>query len=167
MSLSACAVTASTSCVSSAILFCSFTSTATATLAPAFVTARLDYTAIQHTLYMYVGLSALHLRWLERGIRTCARLIRGIPRTGHVSAYMLDALVWKCWKCLWALFWTNSEIFAISPWAPEVAVPSDQWTTGGTLCPFCSYFNNARLVHSRCLVPLFGMDFQWHCDYSP
>jgi len=29
----------------------------------------------------------------------------------------------------------TSQIFAISLWAPEVAVLSDQWK-GGTLCPF-------------------------------
>src|SRR6218665_1477738 len=31
---------------------------------------------------------------IERVIRTAARLTGGIPRTGHVSAYMLDVLHW-------------------------------------------------------------------------
>src|SRR6218665_2974034 len=37
---------------------------------------------------------SLRLGCLERVIRTAARLIGGIPRTGHVSAYMLDVLHW-------------------------------------------------------------------------
>src|SRR6218665_1767082 len=35
---------------------------------------------------------AVRLGCLERVIRTVARLIGGIPRTGHVSAYILDGL---------------------------------------------------------------------------
>ena len=41
----------------------------------------------------------------------------------------------------WALFRPTFEIFAISPWAPEVSLPFDQWD-GGILCPFCPYFNS-------------------------
>src|SRR6218665_1658481 len=41
-----------------------------------------------------IGLPAVRLGCLERVIRTAARLIGGIPRTGHVSAYMLDVLHW-------------------------------------------------------------------------
>src|SRR6218665_3391493 len=40
----------------------------------------------------------------------------------------------------WVLLWPSSEIFVMSPWTPEVAVPFDLWN-GGTLCPFCPYFN--------------------------
>src|SRR6218665_3456012 len=81
--LTAYAATATTSCVSSAF--------STATLVHAFVTARLDYCAT-----LYAGLPTLRLRCLERAIRTAARLIGGIPRTGHVhvTAYMLDVLHW-------------------------------------------------------------------------
>src|SRR6218665_2028901 len=53
----------------------------------AFITARLDYCST-----LYAGLPALHLGCLERVILTAARFIGGIPRTGHVSAYMLDVL---------------------------------------------------------------------------
>src|SRR6218665_4027998 len=67
----------------------SLTSTATATLVHAFVTYRLDYCST-----LYIGLPAVRLGCLERVIRTAARLIGGIPRTGHVSAYMLDVLHW-------------------------------------------------------------------------
>src|SRR6218665_1180193 len=67
----------------------SLTSNATATLVHAFVTSRLDYCST-----LCVGLSAVRLGCLERVIRTAARLIGGIPRTGHVSAYMLDVLHW-------------------------------------------------------------------------
>src|SRR6218665_3110599 len=59
------------------------TSTVTATLVHAFVTARLDYCST-----LYAGLLALRLGCLEWAIRTAARLIGGIPRTGHVYAYM-------------------------------------------------------------------------------
>src|SRR6218665_2083233 len=55
---------------------------ATATLVHAFVTSRLDYCST-----LYVGLPAVRLGCLERVIRAAARLIGGIPRTGHVSAY--------------------------------------------------------------------------------
>src|SRR6218665_3164940 len=65
------------------------TSTATATLVHAFVTSRLDYCST-----LYVGLPAVRLGCLECIIRTAVRLIGGIPRTGHVSAYMLDVLHW-------------------------------------------------------------------------
>src|SRR6218665_1689971 len=61
----------------------SLTSTATATLVHAFVTSRLDYCST-----LYSGLSAVRLGCLERVIRTAARLIGGIPRTGQVSAYI-------------------------------------------------------------------------------
>src|SRR6218665_3229180 len=67
----------------------SLTSTATATLVHAFVTYRLDYCST-----LYVGLNASRLGCLERVIRTAARLIGGIHRTGHVSAYMLDVIHW-------------------------------------------------------------------------
>src|SRR6218665_1625995 len=67
----------------------SLTSTATATLVHAFVTSRLDYCST-----LYIGLPAVRLCCIERVIRTAARLIGGIPRAGHVSAYMLDVLHW-------------------------------------------------------------------------
>src|SRR6218665_3113990 len=67
----------------------SLTSTATATLVHAFDTSRLDYCSTR-----YIGLPSVRLGCLERVIRTAARLIGGIPRTGHVSAYVLDVLHW-------------------------------------------------------------------------
>src|SRR6218665_1877368 len=87
------------------VISCSLTSTATATLVHAFVTSRLDYCST-----LYVGLPAVRLGCLERLIRTAARLIGGIPRTGHVSAYMLDVLHWLPFQqriifCIGALVW--------------------------------------------------------------
>src|SRR6218665_3775995 len=67
----------------------SLTSIATATLVHAFVTSRLDYCST-----LYIGLPAVRLGCIERVIRAAARLIGGIPRAGHVSAYMLDVLHW-------------------------------------------------------------------------
>ena len=71
------------------VLYCIVLHSATATLVHAFVTSWLDYCST-----LYVGLPAVRLGSLERVIRTGTRLIGGIPRTGHVSAYMLDVLHW-------------------------------------------------------------------------
>src|SRR6218665_1578094 len=73
-------------------------------LVHAFVTSRLAYCST-----LYVGLPAVRMGCLERVIRTAARVIGGIPRTGYVSTYMLDvlplqqrimfrigAMVWRC-----------------------------------------------------------------------
>src|SRR6218665_2231047 len=67
----------------------SLSSTDTATLVHAFVTFRLDYCS-----KLYVGLPAVRLGCLERVIRPAARLVGGIPTTGHISAYILDVLHW-------------------------------------------------------------------------
>jgi len=92
----------------------SLTSTATATLVSAFVTAWLDYCS---TLYprldycstLYPDLPALRLGCLERVIRTAAHLIGGIPRTGHVSAYHNLLGAWwhigRVNSCLDVLHW--------------------------------------------------------------
>src|SRR6218665_1235723 len=68
----------------------------------------------------------------------------------------------------WELLGPTSKIFALTPWAPEVAVPSDQWN-GVFFVPFAptstrqarafsvigpSVWNGLRLAH-------------WHCDCSP
>src|SRR6218665_1246887 len=105
---------------------------ATATLVHAFVTSRFDYCST-----LYVGLPAVRLSCLERVIGTAARLIGGIPRTGHVSAYMLDVLHWlplqqrimfrigaMVGRCILGLARPTPEIFAIPPRAPEDAVHS-------------------------------------------
>src|SRR6218665_1708540 len=45
----------------------------------------------------------------------------------------------------WALPRPTSEIFAIQPWAPEVAVSSDQWNGGVLSVPFaCTSTSQAR-----------------------
>ena len=63
--------------------------TSIAILVHAFVASRLHYCST-----LYVGLPAVRLGCLEWVIRTATHLIGGIPRTGHVSAYMLDVLHW-------------------------------------------------------------------------
>ena len=61
----------------------SFMSTATITLVHAFITARRDCCST-----LYSGLPAVRLGCLERVIRTVARLIGGIFRTGRISNYI-------------------------------------------------------------------------------
>src|SRR6218665_1400368 len=86
---------------------------------------------------LYIGLPAVRLGCIERVIGTAARLIGGIPRTGHVSAYMLDVLHWlplqqrimfrigaMVGRCILGLARPTPEIFAIPPRAPEDAVHS-------------------------------------------
>jgi len=95
----------------------SLTSTATATLVHVFVAARLYPCST-----LYAGLPAVSLECLERVLRTTARLIGGIPRTGHVSDYMLEVLHWLpfqqriifhiatlIWRCMLVLASTNLQ----------------------------------------------------------
>src|SRR6218665_3580813 len=68
----------------------------------------------------------------------------------------------------WVLLRPTSEIFAISPRAPEVAVHSDHRNRGYSLFFFCSYMIHPqpRPVHYRWLVPLCGMGFRCRKDCS-
>src|SRR6218665_3506156 len=126
----------------------SLTSTATATLVHAFVTFRLDYCSA-----LYIGLPGVRLGCLERVIRTAARLIGGIPRTGHVSAYMLDVLHWLPLQQRIPYWCHGPEVYPGScSGLPPRSLPSHpghqrlQFTpiigTGVTLCSFCSYIHN-------------------------
>src|SRR6218665_2986930 len=151
--------------------------TSTATLVHAFVTSRLDYCST-----LYVGLPAVRLGCLERVIGTAARLRGDIPRTGHVSAYMLDVLHWLPlqqrimlsigamvrWSggVSWVLFRSTSEIFAVPPRAPEVAVHSAYRNRGYSLF-LLPLPPKPRPVHSRWLTPLCGMGFLCRKDCSP
>jgi len=109
----------------------SSTSASTATLVHAFVTARLDYS---NCSTLYVGLPAGRLGCPKRVpalLCAAARLIWGIPRTGHVSGDMLlctplvtlpaadhtGSLLWSEGVC-WALPRPTREIFAVPPRAP-------------------------------------------------
>src|SRR6218665_3182965 len=107
----------------------SLASTATATLVHAFVTSRLDYCST-----LYIGLPAARLGCIERVIRTAARLIGGIPRTGHVSAYMLDVLHWH----------------QRTQFTPIIR-------TGVTLCSFCSYNHNP----GPCILGGWSLCVEW------
>src|SRR6218665_1826171 len=54
----------------------------------------------------------------------------------HRIIFRIAALAWRCLLGHWALLRPAYEIFAIPPWAPEVAVPSDQWNEGVLSVPF-------------------------------
>src|SRR6218665_2455119 len=79
---------------------------------------------------------AVRLGCLERVILTAVRLVGGIPRTGHVSAYMLDVLhllqriMFRIGAMVWRCIGPTSEIFAVPPRAPEVAVHSTHRNRG-------------------------------------
>src|SRR6218665_505885 len=153
----------------------SLTSTATATLVHAFVTSRLDYCST-----LNVGLPAVRLGCLERVIRTAAHLIGGIPRTRHISAYMLDvlhclllqqrimfrigAMVWRCILGLAPAY--LRDLCCPSPGnrilhyitlhyitLPEVAVHSAHRNRGYSLF-LLLVPPQPRPVHSRWLAPL-------------
>src|SRR6218665_1849788 len=95
---------------------------------------------------------------------------RGIPRTGHVvSAFMLDVLHWLPQRGLpllqpavlvpcsrgvsWVLLRPTSEIFAVPPRAPEVAVHSSHWKKDYSLF-LLLVPPQPRPVHSRWLAPM-------------
>src|SRR6218665_2489044 len=59
----------------------------------------------------------------------------------HRIIFRIAAVVWGAF---WALLRPTSEIFAIPPWALEVAVPSDQWNGGYSL-----YCDQISLVSIR------------------
>src|SRR6218665_960008 len=54
-------------------------------------------------------------------------------------------------------------IFAVPPWAPEVAVPSAQSNRGFSLS-LLPVLPQGRPVHSWWLTLLCGIDFRWHSD---
>ena len=91
----------------------------------AFVTSWLDYCST-----LYAGLPAVRLGCLEWVIPTATHLIRGIPRTGHISAYMLEVLHW--------LPLQQRIIFHIGALVWSCPFKG----TGVTLCSFCQYFHN-------------------------
>src|SRR6218665_1810864 len=60
----------------------------------------------------------------------------------------------------------TSEIFAVPPWAPEVAVHSAHWNRGYSLF-LLLLPPQPRLMHSLWLAPLCGMGILWHKNCSP
>src|SRR6218665_1057577 len=103
---------------------------------------------------------------LERLSRTVAHLIGGIPRTGHVSAYMLDvAYSTGCPPAAdhnpyWCpalevypkfLLQPTTDIFALPPRAPYVAVRSAHWNRGFLPVFLLLVPPQPRPVHSRWL----------------
>ena len=61
----------------------------------------------------------------------------------------------RSFQTLWNLRPT-CKIFAVLPWAPEVAVPSALWN-GGHLCPFCPYFHKA----DPCILSGWPFRVEW------
>src|SRR5688572_9412274 len=59
------------------------------TMVHAFILNRLDYCSS-----LYIGLPQIRLHPLEGVLRAAARLIGGVPKFGHISAYMRDVLHW-------------------------------------------------------------------------
>src|SRR6218665_1558278 len=66
----------------------------------------------------------------------------------------------------WVLLRPTSEIFAIPPRAPEVAVHSDHRNRGYPLFLLLVH-PQPRPVHSRWLIPLCGMGFRCRKDCFP
>src|SRR6218665_180769 len=78
--------------------------------------------------------------------------------TGYLSStgsYFLS-LPWSG-GALWPLLRPTPKIFVIPPWAPEVAVPSDQWNGGLLFVSFARILQLARLVHYRWWTPLLAL----------
>src|SRR6218665_736008 len=118
-----------------------------------------------------------------RGTIRRPTFIGGIPRTGHVSAHMLDVLHWSpfqdqvvfrisalAWRYLLGLlglYFSPARSLLSHFWVHEVAVPSDQWNGGGwyslSLLPVLQL---TRLVLSLWLAALFGMGLYLLCDCS-
>ena len=67
----------------------SLSSSSASTLVHAFILNRLDYCSS-----LYCGLPQIRLHPLEGVLRAAARLIGGVPRFGHISAFMRDVLHW-------------------------------------------------------------------------
>jgi len=67
----------------------SLSSSSASTLVHAFVSNRLDYCSS-----LYCGLPQVRLHPLEGVLRAAARLIGGVPKFGHISAFMRDVLHW-------------------------------------------------------------------------
>src|SRR6218665_2250637 len=70
----------------------------------------MSFILIYYCSTLYVGLPAVRLGCLERVIRTATCRIGGIPRTGHVSAYIRDVLHWlplqqQIMFCIGAMVW--------------------------------------------------------------
>src|SRR6218665_3859980 len=85
--------------------------TSTSNFDHVFLTARFNYCST-----LCAVLPAVRLGCLEQIVRTVARLIGDIPRTGHTFGYMLDVLHWLpfqlriifltatlIWRCLLGL----------------------------------------------------------------
>src|SRR6218665_1586388 len=100
-----------------------------------------------------------------------ARLIGGIPRTGHVSAYMLDALHWlplqqrimfrigaMVWRCILQTFLCRRPTSEVSSHPGHQRM---QFTpiirTGVTLCSFCSYIHNP----GPCILGGWSLCVEW------
>src|SRR6218665_1017657 len=69
--------------------FPSLSSSSTRTLVHAFIVNRVD-----RCYSLYCGLPEVQLQPLDGVLRAAARMIGGVPRFGHISEFMQDALRW-------------------------------------------------------------------------
>src|SRR6218665_1898643 len=92
-----------------------------------------------------------------RGTIRRPTFIGGIPRTGHVSGHMLDVLHWLpfqdqvvfrisalAWRYLLGLVRAHQRdlCYLTSGYTRLQFPPINGTGVGGTLCPFCPYFNS-------------------------
>src|SRR6218665_1801312 len=98
---------------------------------------------------------------LDTYLPTCLMYSTGYP-SGSGSCSVL--VPWSG-GLSWVLLRATSEIFAVPPRAPEVAVHSTHRNRGYSLF-LLLVPPQPRPVHSRWLAPLCGMGFLWRNDCS-
>src|SRR6218665_3807458 len=84
---------------------------------------------------------------------TCLMYSTGCPS----SSGSYSVLVSWSGGVSWVLLRPTSEIFAVLPRAPEVAVHSDHRNMGYSFCSFCSYLHNP----GQCILGGWPLCVEW------